>query len=109
MAESFKTLTRDIRSNVPAVTTKVVDVLPLVAFKMLEYTISYTAGMPLKYKGLKLLVLKAETELATQVFGKGGEPFNIGVDAFINGSNAELRINNNEFFAVEFVAVRTII
>lgn len=109
MAESIKTLVRDVRATVPANTTQVVDFLPLVAFRALEYTIVYQGDAPLKVRVLKLLVRKTDTELTTQVYGKNGDTLNIGIDAFINGANAEVRLNNLENFVVNLTATRMLI
>lgn len=109
MAESTKTLVRDVRKTANANATTVVDSLPLIAFKVLEYTVSYSTGIPFRLKRLKFLVHKTDTNLATEVYAKSGDLLNIGIDAFINGDFAEVRLNNLENYAVEFIAARTII
>lgn len=109
MAESIKTLIRDFRSNVPGNTNQVVDSVSLIAFQALEYTLVYFGDTPIKRRVLKVLVQKTDTDLATQVYGKNGDALNIAIDAFINGSFAELRLNNLENFAVDLTATRLII
>lgn len=109
MAESIKTLIRDFKKTISANTNMVVDSLPLVAFEALEYSVTYSVAVPFKTKILKLLVRKTDTDLATQVFGKAGDAININIDAFRNGSNMELRVNNFESFSVELKATRLII
>lgn len=109
MAESLKTLIRDVRDTVPTGTTKVVDKVPLAVFDALEYTINYKTALPLQIKTLKLLLQKTDTDLATQVFGKSGAALNVLVNAQINGGDAELTITNNELAPLDFVATRLII
>lgn len=109
MAESIKTLIRDFRATVPNNTNQVVDNVPLIAFRALEYTLVYFGGSPLKRRVLKMLVQKTDTDLTTQVYGKNGDALNVAIDAFINGANAELRFNNLENYAVDLAATRLII
>lgn len=108
MAEIFKSLIIEVRDIVPQNSTKVVDAIPLSNFQALEYSVAFYDSTG-KSKTLKLFIRKDDGSLADQVYGKGGFPFNLAIGAFLNGLNAELRIQNLEPFPINIKAARLII
>jgi hypothetical protein len=109
MANIPKTLVIDLADTILAGATKAVDAIPLSAFSALEYFVNTKSTVPDQRKFLKVLVKRTETDVETQVYARNGDPLNIELEAFVNGSNAELRLKNNEAFTIELAATRIII
>lgn len=108
MANIPKTLVIDLADTILAGATKAVDAIPLSAFSALEYFVNTKGDTPTKAKFIKVLVQKTDTDVETQVYARRGDQLDIEIDAFISGSNAELRIKNNESFQLEVAATRII-
>lgn len=106
MADSIKAIQSEIKMTLPANQTTVVDAHFLDCFDGLEYSIIFFDATTLK-KRLNLIVSKTELGLATQVYGRSGSGLNLAIDAFIQGTQAELRVENMEAFDVNFVATKT--
>lgn len=106
MAESIKTLVRDVRDTIAANSTKTVDRIPLVAFECLEYSVTYKSDAEDKRKTLKLSLRKDDSTIETQVFAKTGDVLDVAIDADVVGSDAELQVINNEGFDLDFIASR---
>lgn len=108
MANLSKTLILDLAVLVDAGTTKVVEAVGMTEFSALEYFVNIKSSSPTKVKVLKVLVFKTDTDVETQVYARRGDTLDIEIDAFAAGSNAELRIKNNESFQLEVAATRII-
>lgn len=109
MAETVKQLLCELQNNVGANSTKVVDVVPLNQFVLLEYVVFYYNQALTKQKTLKIKIRNDDTSLKDQVFAKEGDAINVAIHAQINGLNAELFIQNFEAFNLNFKAVRLIL
>jgi len=101
MGESFKNLWCDSKDDVPANTLKAVDTIALSSFRVAEYLVLFIGGSPEKTKSLKLNLRKTDSNIETQVYARSGDLLAVGIDAVINGANAELQVNNSEAFAIE--------
>lgn len=103
MADSARAPWRGFESEIPAGATVVVDSEPLDCFHRLDYVLAFfDAGAQLK--SLNLAVFNTDIGLATQVSGRHGAALGLSIDAFLNGSNAEIRVQNFEAFGVSLVA-----
>jgi hypothetical protein len=95
-----------ILKDVLANTTQVVDIIPMSSFRSLEYLISYHGGLPLKDKTFKFVCNQAETLVETQAFAITGNSMKIGIDVFVSGQNAEVRVVNQENYNIKFAALK---
>jgi len=104
MGESVLQLWCPVFATIEAGQTKVIHSLPLSKFKRLELISCYKSN--LKQLSFKLSVDNSETGLGTQVYAKAGDFFDVTIDAFQNGLNAEIRVTNNEAFDIDFSGAR---
>lgn len=97
------------KKSVAANSTVVVDELPMSKFDTLEYIISIIGALPTDHKYLKLSVFKDDTTVNDTVFGRYGSSLNVGINAIVTGSLAQIQVVNGESFDVDVVLTRTIL
>lgn len=92
--------------SINALATKVIDSVPLIDFKMIEYTFRASNSPNDKTKGLKMLVRKTDSSVNDQVFARMGDAISFNIGAQINGLNMNLILQNNENFALDLALIR---
>lgn len=93
-----------LKVSIPASSDTLIDEIPLNLFKSIQYFINLSGNT--KIKSLNLAATKTDTDVINQVYGISGDPLSIEIDTFVNGSNSELRVVNNEAFALDLILTR---
>lgn len=104
--DSGDTLFTKVLDSVNANETKIIDTLPLIDFKMIEYTLRTSNQPNSKTKGLKMIVVKTDSSINDQVYAKIGDAINFSLNAVINGSSMNLILQNNENFVLNLALIR---
>lgn len=94
-------------SLVPTSSMVVVDTLVLNSFRFLKYIVTAWNDTEEKVKGFEMsIVKKNDTTLSTTVHGILGGGISLVTEPVVNGSNMELRIQNNSSFTVSLEFAR---
>ena len=102
VADFFKKIT----DSIPAGATKIIDTVPLVNFRLLEYTFRASNSPNTKTKGLKMTVRVTDSTVSDQVYSRGGDAINMSIDATISGPNVNLVLQNFEAFTLNYGLIR---
>lgn len=86
---------------VPALSTQIIDSVPLAGFGQLEFIINYLNTFTKDKAGLKMTVINDDSTIEEQVYAKSGAPLNLGLFANPVGVNCEISLQNNEASAIE--------
>lgn len=103
------TLFTKVLDSVNANETKIIDTLPLIDFKIIEYTFRASNQPNSKTKGLKMIVRKTDSSINDQVYAKIGDAISFNLNAVINGSNMNLVLQNNENFVLHLALIRAML
>ena len=106
MAESNQRLWIQKCDTIPASSTKTVDMLLLTTFGFLEYGISFINPVNNRRKMLKMAVNNDDGEILEQRYGLEGRNFDVEVNTTSTATHYELKITNNESFALDIKFAR---
>ena len=93
--------------TLPISTMTIVDTINFSTFNSAEYLMHFKNADSSLTKGIKLLLIKRGIEVYSSIYGLVGA-LNIIVDPVVVSGNLELRITNNELFAVDLIYQKTI-
>ena len=106
MAESIRQLWCKKCDSVNALSTKVIDSIPLSRFHLIEYSMQIHNAASTKVRTLKMMVARVDTGVDDQVFARGGSAINLELNNKITGRDFELEIVNNETESVDLSFAR---
>jgi hypothetical protein len=95
--------------SINASSSKVIDTIPLIDFKLIEYTFRASNSPNNKTKGLKMIVTKTDSSINDQVFAKIGDAISFNLNTQINGTDMNLILQNNETFALDLALIRAML
>lgn len=88
-------------NTVPALTTKVIDVLALADFHSINYAITLYNDSESKTRTFQMTAFREGVTINTSVYNKQGSLVSLESDVLVNGLNSELTIVNNNNFDLE--------
>lgn len=95
--------------NIDPGNTGVLDQFVTENFRQADYLINIFDETDSKYKGVKLSVLKTDSEVKTSVYSVNGDILNVFLDADFSGLNTEVFLINNTLNTLEITYSRNII
>lgn len=93
-------------ADIPAGQTIDFDTLPLSVYKSNKYLMQYSNDTEGVVGQLEMATSKKNSDVSDQIYSKVGDNIDVDAQFLISGSDAILRLTNNEAFVVRVVALR---
>jgi len=87
--------------TIPALTTKVIEEVPLVSFKTVKYFVHFSNLANNITKGMEVTVKKSGASVKSVVSNRIGIGIDLAVNPIVNGVNLDMSIINNEAFDIQ--------